>query len=137
MNFTKDLQLASTIAVLKGQQFRYSYTDCNAFVARCVDAILGTNTWNELIRDKYLTGLAARRFQMRLDPEHYLQTLGFNVLSLDGGLQNGDIVLIKEKNFTCAHICFGGMLWSSSPKYGVAAFEINIPDHAVAYRLGE
>jgi len=137
MNFTQDLQLASTIAVLKGQQFRYSYTDCNAFVSRCVDAIAGTNTWNELIRDKYRTGLSARHFQMRLDPARYLQTLGFNVLSLDGGLQNGDIVLITEKNFTCAHICFGGMLWSSSPKYGVAAYEINIPDNAIAYRLGE
>ena len=137
MKFDQDLRLASTIAVLKGQQFRYSYTDCNAFVARCVDAILGTTGWNELIRDKYLTGLAARRFQLRVDPQRYIQSLGFNVLSLDGGLQNGDIVLVTEKNFTCAHICFGGMLWSSSPKHGVSAYEINIPDNAVAYRLGE
>jgi hypothetical protein len=137
MKFEQDLRLASTIAILKGQQFRYSTTDCNALVARCVDAILGTNTWNELIRDKYHTGLAARRFQMRVDPTRYLLSMGFNVLSLDGGLQNGDVVLVQEKNFVCGHICFGGMLWSSSPKYGVSAYEINIPDNAIAYRLGE
>jgi hypothetical protein len=137
LSFEQEIKLASIIAVLKGQQFKYSTTDCNSFVARCVDAQLETNTWNELIRGRYNTALGARRFQHKLNPDAYLKQMGYNVISADGGLQNGDIVLVDEKNFTCAHICYGGSLWSSDVKRGICvADEYELPDSARIYRLG-
>jgi 3-mercaptopyruvate sulfurtransferase SseA len=135
LTFDEQLKLANTIATLSGKQFRWSETDCNAFVARCIDAVCNTDYYKKEINGKYHSAQDAVRFQRRtLTPAQFLFKQGYKEITAEAGVQNGDIIIVNERNFECAHIVFANAVWSSSPEHGVGAHEINLPEGSRIFR---
>lgn len=134
LTFQHQARLANAIIKIRQEPFRWSYTDCNAFVCRCIDAIKGRNYWEERIRDRYQDERGALVYvNTIISPQRFLEMMGYDEIIDNLVLQTGDIILAKERHFMAAHIYFDGALWSAGPQGVVSTTNFTL-DNARVFR---
>lgn len=134
LSFAHQIRLMNGLVRLRQEPFRWSYTDCGAFVVRLIDAMRHTHYWENELKDNYSNEREALIYQTRIQTQRsFLMRIGYDQISTDNGIENGDIIMTKEKNFNCSHIVFDDELWSSGPSGVVKSGQFNI-DSADVYR---
>lgn len=137
LSFNHQIRLANGLVTLKREEFKWSYLDCAAFVVRLIDAMRHTTYWLSEIKDNYSNYREALVYQNRIQSQQgFLMRIGYDQINPEAGIENGDIILVKEEHFICSHIVFDNEIWSSGPEGVVKAAEFDL-DHAQVYRWKE
>jgi hypothetical protein len=130
----KMLRMTGFILGSAGKPFSWGGLDCNTFVAVINDMLTGKKTLGK-IQFQYHDLKSAIRFQKNfMTARQYLWNNGWREVN-DGQYQDGDVLIVDDKNFSRAHVAFNKQAWSVHEQYGVCAGEITQLPEFTHWRL--
>lgn len=104
--------------------------DCNLLIVDWIDQLNNSNE-AAVIRGQYRDMIGAMRFQKQFTPAiEWLSQQGFKEVDTE---QEGDILLVANEHYWCAHIYHAEQIWSMDIKLGL----VNAPLSALDTTKGK
>lgn len=114
-----DARLARWATGQVGTPFAWGGTDCAILAFEALDAMAGGNLAAQY-RGEWNTELGARRFQIKHRTDLLKVILRAGCAPVEPHFQQrGDLLIVEENGFQCAHVCMGLRSLSSWPDMGV------------------
>lgn len=103
-----DVRLVRWADSRRGAPFAWGVVDCAMLAFEAIDAIAGVDELAALYRARWDSERSALRFQVRenTDTARVLAAAGCEQVA-DGFHQRGDIIVVPQGGFQCAHVCMG------------------------------